>query len=121
MASIDDYLSKAFREGHLHTTHKGKTERVVYAATGHSERWGDPEEKVRAAFYAELIYQYGYKPSRIGVEVTVPRRTPADRADLVVYKDDEQTEPFIVIENKKDGISDNEFNQLSKPAATGLV
>jgi len=116
MASIDDYLSQAFREGHLHTTHKGKAERVVYAATGHSERWGDPEEKVRAAFYAELIYQYGYKPGRIGVEITVPRRTPADRADLVVYKDDAHTEPFIVIENKKDGVSDNEFNQAIEQA-----
>lgn len=51
MASINDYLSQAFREGHLQTTHKGKTERVVYAATGHSEKWGGPEEKVRAAFY----------------------------------------------------------------------
>jgi hypothetical protein len=33
MASIDDYLTQAFREGHLQTIHKGKTERVMYVAT----------------------------------------------------------------------------------------
>ena len=29
---------------------------------------------MRAAFYAELIFQYEYAPARIGVEVLVPRR-----------------------------------------------
>ena len=68
---------------------EGKNERVVYAAVNHSERWADPEEKVRASFYAELIYKYEYAPARIGVEILVPRRVPSDRADLVVYRDDE--------------------------------
>jgi type I restriction enzyme M protein len=116
MASTDDYLERALREGHLQIMTKGKTERILYVASGHTERWSDPEEKVRAAFYAELVYQYGYKPSRIRVEVTVPRRTPADSADVVVFKDDELIEPFIVIENKKDGVSDGEFNQAIEQA-----
>lgn len=116
MTTETDYFKKAFNDGHLQIITKGKTERVVYVASGHSEKWGDPEEKVRAAFYAELIYKYGYKPERIGVEVTVPRRVPSDRADLVVHKDDDHKEPFIVIENKKDGISDNEFNQAIEQA-----
>ncbi len=116
MASIDDYLEKALREGHVQIILKGKTERILYVASGHTEKWSDPEEKVRAAFYAELIYKYGYKPQRIGVEVTVPRRTPSDSADLVVYEDDGLTKPFIVIENKKDGVSDSEFNQAIEQA-----
>ena len=111
MASTDDYLERALREGHLQTITKGKTERILYVASGHSERWNDPEEKERAKFYAELIYRYEYKPSRIGVEIAVPRRTPGDWADLVVFWDDELTKPFIVIENKRDGVSDSEFNQ----------
>jgi type I restriction enzyme M protein len=116
MTTETDYLKQAVAEGRLQITTKGKTERVVYVASGHCEKWGDPEEKVRAAFYAELIYQYGYKPGRIGVEVTVPRRVPSDRADLVVYKDDEHKHPFIVIENKRDGVSDSEFNQAIEQA-----
>jgi len=116
MASLDDYLEKALREGHLQIIQKGKAERILYVASGHTEKWSDPEEKVRAAFYAELIYKYEYKPQRIGVEVTVPRRTPSDSADLVVYEDESLTKPFIVIENKKDGVSDSEFNQAIEQA-----
>jgi type I restriction enzyme M protein len=56
-----------------------------------SEKWSDLEEKVRAAYYAELVYRYGYAPECIGVEVTVPDRTPVDRADLVVFRDKERT------------------------------
>ena len=33
-------------------------------------------------------------------EVTVPRRTPNDWADLVVYRDDRCREPYLVVENK---------------------
>ena len=58
MASIDDYLDRALREGHLQIIQKGKAERILYVASGHTEKWSDSEEKVRAAFYAELIYKY---------------------------------------------------------------
>lgn len=33
-------------------------------------------------------------------EVTVPRRTPADSADIVVYRDDPCRQPYLVVENK---------------------
>ena len=41
----------------------------------------------------------------------VPRRTPFDLADIVVFQDDEKKNPFIVIECKKDAISEAEFKQ----------
>ncbi len=116
MASLDDYLDRALRKGHLQIIQKGKAERILYVASGHTEKWSDPEEKERAKFYAELIYRYEYKPQRIGVEITVPRRTPSDSADLVVFWDDELTKPFIVIENKRDGVSDGEFTQAIEQA-----
>ena len=52
-----------------------------------SSHYDDPEEQVRAEFWAELIYVYGYEPGRIGVEVTIPDRTPKDVADIVVFRD----------------------------------
>jgi type I restriction enzyme M protein len=110
-------LKRALVEGRLKLQGEGKAERIIYVAdNNHSEKWTDPEEKIRAAFYAELIYKYEYNPSRIGVEITVPRRTPSDRADLVVYKDDERKEPFAVIECKRDGISQAEFLQAIEQA-----
>lgn len=107
----EEFLKRAFNEGHLRLIGEGKSEKVIYAAyNNHSERWADPEEKVRAAFYAELIYKYEYSPARIGVEVRIPRHVPGDLADIVVYRDDDHLDPFIIIECKKEGISDAEFN-----------
>lgn len=51
-------------------------EYIRYVAVDRRERWSDPEEKVRAEYYAELIHRYGYPARRIGVEVTVPDRLP---------------------------------------------
>lgn len=109
-------LQRSFDDGHLRFDRSGKTEKIVYVAVNRAERWSDPEEKVRAEFYAELIYKYGYAPARIGVEVTVPDRSPSDFADLVVFHDDERKNPFAAIECKRDGISDAEFNQAVEQA-----
>jgi type I restriction enzyme M protein len=110
------YAVKALEEGHLRLDKSGKVEKVIYAAVNRSERWSDPEEKVRAEFYAELIYRYGYSPDRIGVEITVPDRSPNDFADLVVFRDDERKRPFAVIECKSEAVSDAEFNQAVEQA-----
>ena len=113
---METATERAINEGHLRIDNTGRTEKILYVAAGRTERWSDPEEKVRAEFYGELIYRYGYSPDRIGVEVTVPDRSPNDFADLVVFHDDERKRPFAVIECKKDGISDAEFNQAVEQA-----
>lgn len=110
------YSVRAFEEGHLRLDRAGRTEKVIYVAVNRTERWSDPEEKVRAEFYAELVYRYGYSPDRIGVEITVPDRSPNDFADLVVFKDDERKRPFAVIECKSESISDAEFSQAVEQA-----
>ena len=75
------YLERAINDGHAKLSGEGKQQKILYAAVNHTERYADPEEQVRAEFWAELIYRYGYEPARIGVEITVPDRTPSDRAD----------------------------------------
>lgn len=113
---MTDYLRMAFEAGHLRLEGSGRSERMLYVAAPRTERWSDPEEKVRAAYYAELIYRYGYKPNRIGVEVTIPDRSPNDFADLVVFFDDDRKRPFAVIECKKEGVSDVQFTQAVEQA-----
>lgn len=76
----------------------------------------NPEEKVRASYFVELVVDYNYPQERIDFEVTVPRRTPEDRADIVIYEDDELKKPYIVVECKKDGVSDAEFKQAIEQA-----
>ena len=110
------YLEKAIEDGHAEFTSEGKNERIRYIAANHSERWSDPEEKIRAEFWAELIYKYEYDPKRIKFEVKVPRRTPNDLADLVIYNDDEGKDPYFVFELKRSDISDAEFTQAIEQA-----
>ena len=84
------YLERAIKDGHARISGEGKQQKITYLAVTQTERFSDPEEQVRAEFWAELIYRYGYEPQFIGVEVVVPDRTPSDRADLVVFHDDSQ-------------------------------
>ncbi|WP_009630870.1 restriction endonuclease subunit M [Synechocystis sp. PCC 7509] len=114
--NLKTYLEQAIEDGHARLAGEGKKECIYYIATDHSERWSDPEEKVRAEFWAELIYKYEYDPSRIRFEVRVPRRTPNDFADLVIYKDEECKEPYFVFEAKRSDISDAEFAQSIEQA-----
>jgi type I restriction enzyme M protein len=114
--SMVSFLDQALNDGHIRVDQSGRFERVVYTAVNRSERWADPEEKARAQFYGELIYHYGYSPDRIGVEITVPDRSPNDFADLVVFRDDERKRPFAVIECKQESISDAEFNHSVEQA-----
>ncbi len=116
MNNSEDLVIRAIRDGHLQLITSGKTEKIRYVAVNHSEKWSDPEEKVRAAYFAELIYEKLYAPECIGVEVTVPDRLPMDRADLVVFRDTAQTQPFAVIECKRDGVTDTEFKQAIEQA-----
>jgi type I restriction enzyme M protein len=109
-------IRRAIAGGHAEITGEGKSERILYKAADHSERWVDPEEKVRAEFWAELIYKYEYQPERIRFEVNVPRRTPNDYADLVIYSDDDLKTPYFVFECKRADISDAEFTQSIEQA-----
>lgn len=75
-----------------------------------------PEEKVRASYFVELVLDYQYDVKFLDLEVTVPRRTPEDRADIVIYEDVERKKPYLVVECKKDGITDAEFRQAIEQA-----
>ena len=110
------YLERALNDGLAEFTGEGRNERIHYRAANHSERWSDPEERIRAELWAELIYKYEYLPERLGFEVTVPRRTPSDYADLVIYADDELKSPYFVFECKRGEVSDAEFAQAVEQA-----
>ncbi|MBC8228782.1 N-6 DNA methylase [bacterium] len=76
-----------------------------------SYRWNDPEEWVRARTIAFLIIEKGYPTNRIKTEVRVPRRTPNDFADIVVYEDDRCQTPYLVVENKASGQNNRDRQQ----------
>ena len=109
-----DFLRIGEQKGYIEVLNEGTT--IHYVAPGKRYKLTDPEEKVRARYYVELIERYEYPEGRIDLEVTVPRRTPSDLADIVIFQDDAKKNPYIVIECKKDGISELEFEQAIEQA-----
>jgi len=90
--------------------------KIEYLPSGHKENLNDPEEKVRAEYYYNLIEKYHYPATCIEFEVEMPDRTPERYADIVISEDNANKKPYIVVECKKDGISDAEFEQATKQA-----
>lgn len=106
------FLARAISDGYAYLSGPENKQKITYVTSdNHTENYNDPEEKVRAEFWAELIYAYDYPANRIRVEVTIPDRVPTDRADIVIFSDDDRKKPFAVVECKRDGVTDAEFLQ----------
>ena len=109
-----DFLHIGEQKGYIELLNEQTT--IHYVAPGKKYKFTDPEEEVRAKYYVELIERYQYSENQIDLEVTVPRRTPSDRADIVIFQDDAKTKPYIVIECKKDDTSELKFEQAIEQA-----
>jgi type I restriction enzyme M protein len=87
-------------------------DRVTYRLNQQrSYSWTDPEEWVRAHTISWLVIERDYPVGRLRTEVNVPRRTPNDFADIVVYTDDQCRAPYLVVENKAFGQTDLQRRQ----------
>ena len=84
-----------------------KSRITYFCKREYSTSFKNPEEKVRASYFVELVLDKKYPKESIDIEVKVERRVPDDRADIVIY--DEDGKEYLVVECKRDGISDAEF------------
>lgn len=91
--------------------------RITYnLAKKKTYEWNDPEEWVRVRTVCFLIIARGYPAHRIDTEVKVPRRTPNDFADIVVYRDDKCREPYLTCESKAAGQTASDRRQSIEQA-----
>ena len=111
---MKDYIKIGIDKKLIDIIDDGK--KILYTHQNKKYNYKDPEEQVRASYYIELVERYEYPPQRINFEIPIPRRIQGDYADIVVFNDDEQKEPYIVVECKKDAISDAEFLQAIEQA-----
>ena len=113
-STFEKILIDGERKGYFRVFNDGA--KIEYLPSGHKENLSDPEEKVRAEYYFDLLEKYHYPAKRIELETEMPARVPRFFADIVIYEDDAKKKPYIVVECKKDGISDAEFEQATKQA-----
>lgn len=107
-ALANPFLMEAIRRGIINIDENQIT---YYLSQEKTYDWTDPEEWVRACTVAWLIIEKDYPANRIRLEVVVPRRTPSDFADIVVYREDGCHDPFLVVENKAAHLSSGDKRQ----------
>ncbi len=84
---------------------------ITYVHQNRRRNYGNPEERVQAESFLKLILVYGYAPERIEQFVPVKIGSDTREADIIVFNDDEHTSAHIVVECKKEDVSELEFNQ----------
>lgn len=98
---------------------------ITYVHQNKRRNYSNPEEQVQTETFLKLVLVYGYDPERIEQFVSVKIGSDTREADIIVYNNDAHTSAHIVVECKKEDVSDLEFNQaiaqVFSYAATGTV
>ena len=89
---------------------------IVYLNENKRRNYTNPEERVQAETFLSLIFTYNYPPQRIRQFVKVTMGSETKEADIVVYNDDACTQPHLVVECKREDVSEAEFEQAAKQA-----
>lgn len=85
--------------------------RITYVFQKKGRNYNNPEEKVQAETFLRLILDYNYPEKRIKQFVSVTMGSEIKEADIVVYEDDMCMRPYILVECKRQEVSEAEYQQ----------
>lgn len=83
---------------------------ITYIHQNKKRNYNNPEEKVQAETFLTLALIYGYPVEKIKQFVPVQMGSETKEADIIVYNDDECEETYILVECKKEDLTDQQFN-----------
>ena len=83
---------------------------ITYIDQNKKRNYNNPEEKVQAETFLTLALIYGYPVNRMRQFVPVQMGAETKEADIVVYADDKLEETYILVECKKEDLTDQQFN-----------
>ena len=90
--------------------------RITYTFQKKERNYNNPEEKVQAEAFLRLILDYHYPEKRIKQFVPVTMGREIKEADIVVYDDDMCMSPHILVECKRQEVSEAEYQQAIEQA-----
>lgn len=111
---MKDYIQLGLDKG-LISFNEDKS-RITYTYQKKERNYNNPEEKVQAETFLRLILDYNYPESRIRQFVPVTMGSDTKEADIIVYNDELCLTPHIVVECKRQDISEAEFLQAIEQA-----
>lgn len=89
---------------------------ITYINQNISRNYNNPEEKIQAEVFCELVLKYNYPVEQVKQYVKVTVGSDVKEADIIVYTDKECKKPYIIVECKKAAISEQEFKQAVRQA-----
>ena len=111
---MKDYIKIGVEQGYI-SFDKGMS-RITYTYQNKQRNYNNPEEKVQAETFLRLILDYKYPVNRIKQFVPVTMGSEVKEADIVVYEDDMCMSPHILVECKRQEVSEAEYQQAIEQA-----
>ncbi|MCX6302611.1 MAG: N-6 DNA methylase [Bacteroidia bacterium] len=82
---------------------------ITYIHPNKKRNYNNPEEKVQVDTYLSLLLNYNYPVNRVKIYVPVQVGSETKEADIIVYADDKCEDTYILIECKKEEVTDQQF------------
>lgn len=111
---MKDYIQQGLDNGYI--SFNEDRSRITYIYQNKERNYNNPEEKVQAETFLKLILDYNYPVSRIKQFVPVTMGREIKEADIVVYADEKCMRPHILVECKRQEVSEAEFQQAIEQA-----
>lgn len=111
---MKDYIQIGIEKGLI--SFNEDRSRITYVYQKKERNYNNPEEKVQAETFLRLILDYNYPVRQIRLFVPVTRGSTIREADIIVYDDELCLAPLIVVECKRQDISEAEFIQAIEQA-----
>ena len=114
-----DLLEEGKKAGLIRTSDDEK--RIEYLKHCITRDYSKPEAKIEAKAYLSLVLLYDYPAERIRLFSPVTIGSSQREADIEVYADAKQEKPLIIVECKKETVSEAEFRQAVEQAYSYAV
>ena len=111
---MKDYIKIGIEQGLI--SFDKEMSRITYTFQNKPRNYNNPEEKVQAETFLRLILDYKYPVNRIKQFVPVTMGSEVKEADIVVYEDDMCMSPHILVECKRQEVSEAEYQQAIEQA-----
>ena len=106
---MKDYIQIGIEKGLI--SFNEDNSRIKYCYQGKERNYNNPEEKVQALAFLQLVIDYNYPERQIKQFEPVTMGSEVKEADIVVFEDEVCVKPLILVECKKQDVSEAEFQQ----------
>lgn len=96
---MKDYIQLGLDNGYI--SFNEDRSRITYIYQNKERNYNNPEEKVQAISFLQLILDYNYPESQIRQFESITMGSEIKEADIVVYEDGLCVRPLILVECKK--------------------